>query len=90
MNEPSKIDPVPEMMPAPGGIAARARAAAAPPYLAGLNAGVYPEPTKFADNWRLERRFKPNMSQATRERKLKGWARAVKGVLASDEGEGRE
>src|SRR5271168_660980 len=57
-------------------------------YLAGLAAGVYPEPTKFADNWRLEHRFKPAMSQATRERKLKGWARAVKGVLASDEGEG--
>jgi glycerol kinase len=56
-------------------------------YLAGLCAGVYPEPAKFADNWRLEHRFKPNMSQATRERKLKGWARAVKGVLASDEGE---
>ena len=57
-------------------------------YLAGLAAGVYPEPTKFADNWRLEHRFKPAMSEATRERKLKGWARAVKGVLASDEGEG--
>src|SRR6201993_2425009 len=57
-------------------------------YLAGLCAGVYPEPAKFADNWRLEHRFKPNMSQATRERKLKGWARAVRGVLASDEGEG--
>jgi glycerol kinase len=57
-------------------------------YLAGLEAGVYPEPTKFADNWRLEHRFKPAMSQATRERKLAGWARAVKGVLASDEGEG--
>ena len=57
-------------------------------YLAGLHAGVYPEPLKFADNWRLEHRFKPAMSQATRERKLKGWARAVKGVLASDEGEG--
>jgi glycerol kinase len=56
-------------------------------YLAGLAAGVYPEPAKFADNWRLEHRFKPNMSQATRERKLKGWARAVKGLLASDEGE---
>ena len=56
--------------------------------LAGLSAGVYPEPSKFADNWRLEHRFKPNMSQATRERKLKGWARAVKGLLASDEGEG--
>src|SRR5258708_7219697 len=51
-------------------------------YLAGLAADVYPEPSKFADNWRLEHRFKPNMSQATRERKLAGWARAVKGVLA--------
>jgi glycerol kinase len=56
-------------------------------YLAGLAASVYPEPAKFADNWRLEHRFKPNMSQATRERKLAGWARAVKGVLASDERE---
>src|SRR3979411_1207502 len=37
MNEPSKV-PLPEVEPAPGGIAARARAAAAPPYLAGLNA----------------------------------------------------
>ena len=32
-------------------------------YLAGLSAGVYPEPAKFADNWRLEHRFKPNMSR---------------------------
>jgi glycerol kinase len=54
-------------------------------YLAGLSAGVFPEPAKFADHWRLERRFEPKMSAATRERKLKGWARAVKGVLASDE-----
>jgi glycerol kinase len=57
-------------------------------YLAGLAAGVYGEPSNFAEHWRLERRFKPNMSAATRERKLAGWARAVKGVLASDEGEG--
>jgi glycerol kinase len=56
-------------------------------YLAGLSVGVFPEPEKFADNWRLERRFKPGMDTVTRERKLKGWARAVKGVLASDEGE---
>jgi glycerol kinase len=56
-------------------------------YLAGLFAGVYPEPKKFADNWRLEHRFKPAMSKATRDRKLAGWARAVKGVLASDEGD---
>jgi glycerol kinase len=55
-------------------------------YLAGLGAGVYPEPARFADSWRLERRFKPNMSAATRTRKLKGWAAAVRGVLASDDG----
>jgi glycerol kinase len=56
-------------------------------YLAGLQAGVYPEPAKFADNWRLEHRFKPAMSAATRTRKLKGWGLAVKGLLASDEDE---
>ncbi|HWW48085.1 MAG TPA: glycerol kinase GlpK [Xanthobacteraceae bacterium] len=55
-------------------------------YLAGLGAGVYPEPARFADNWRLERRFKPNMSSATRERKLNGWRAAVRGLLASDDG----
>ena len=55
-------------------------------YLAGLSAGLYPEPAKFADNWRLDHRFKPAMSAATRTRKLGGWARAVKGVLASDAG----
>ncbi len=54
-------------------------------YLAGLSAGVFPEPEKFADHWRLEYRFEPKMSAATRERKRQGWARAVNGVLASDE-----
>jgi glycerol kinase len=56
-------------------------------YLAGLSAGIYPAPEKFADSWRLERRFEPVMSEATRTRKLKGWANAVKGVLATDAGE---
>src|SRR5438552_16476848 len=51
-------------------------------YLAGLSAGIYPEPAKFADNWRLEHRFKASMSAATRARKLKGWANAVRGPLA--------
>jgi len=57
-------------------------------YLAGLAAGVYDEPSKYTEHWRLERRFKPMMSAASREQKLAGWARAVKGLLASDEGEG--
>ena len=53
-------------------------------YLAGLSAGVFPEPSRFADNWRLERRFKPAMSAETRARKLQGWKHAVAGVLATD------
>jgi glycerol kinase len=55
-------------------------------YLAGLSAGVFPEPARFADHWRLERRFQPAMSGETRTRKLQGWAKAVAGVLASDPG----
>jgi glycerol kinase len=53
-------------------------------YLAGLGAGIYPEPSRFADSWRLDRRFKPAMDETTRARKLAGWAQAVNGVLASD------
>ncbi|MGO3931122.1 glycerol kinase GlpK [Rhodopseudomonas pseudopalustris] len=55
-------------------------------YLAGYAAGLFPEPDKFADNWRLQHRFRPAMSAASRERKLQGWAAAVRGLLASDEG----
>jgi len=57
-------------------------------YLAGLHAGVYPEPGQFADHWRLERRFTPEMDEEIRRRKLAGWAQAIKGVLASDPGAG--
>ncbi|MGV7032991.1 glycerol kinase GlpK [Methylobacterium symbioticum] len=52
-------------------------------YLAGLSAGLYPEPERFADLWRLERRFRVGMSAPTRDAKLAGWRRAVKGLLAS-------
>jgi glycerol kinase len=53
-------------------------------YLAGLSAGLLPEPARFADTWRLERRFKPTMSAVTRDAKLASWAKAVKGVLAGE------
>jgi glycerol kinase len=51
-------------------------------YLAGLWAGFFPEPDKFARAWQSERRFSPQMDQATRERKLAGWANAVRRLLA--------
>lgn len=47
-------------------------------YLAGLNAGVLPDPEHFADRWRLDHRFTPAMSATTRTRKLEGWHDAVR------------
>jgi glycerol kinase len=51
-------------------------------YLAGLRAGFFPEPDRFASLWRSERRFTPQMDAAARERKLAGWASAVRKLLA--------
>ena len=51
-------------------------------YLAGLQVGFFPEPDRFVDHWRLERRFKPQMDTALRSRKLAAWATAVRRVLA--------
>jgi glycerol kinase len=51
-------------------------------YLAGLDAGLLPEPDRFADLWRLERRFSPAMAPSERERKVVGWRDAVRRTLA--------
>jgi glycerol kinase len=50
-------------------------------YLAGLHAGFYPDPDRFAASWHLDRRFEPGMDAATREQKLRAWTSAVQGVL---------
>jgi glycerol kinase len=47
-------------------------------YLAGLDAGVYPEPEVFARGWSMDRRFDPMMEAATRRAKYRGWQRAVR------------
>jgi glycerol kinase len=52
-------------------------------YLAGLDAGLLPEPDRFADLWRLERRFVPAMEASQRERKVAGWHDAVRRTLSS-------
>jgi glycerol kinase len=46
-------------------------------YLAGLQAGVCPNPEGFAKTWRLDRRFEPRLDASTRERKWAGWQDAV-------------
>jgi glycerol kinase len=51
-------------------------------YLAGLHAGFFPEPDRFAELWQLERRFAPQMDAAARERKLAGWSSALRRLLA--------
>ena len=50
-------------------------------YLAGLHTGFFPEPDRILNHWRLERRFKPKMDTAERERKLAAWQSAVRRLL---------
>ena len=50
-------------------------------YLAGLQAGLYPEPPEFSRIWACERRFSPSMPAAERERKLAGWRTAIARLL---------
>ncbi len=50
-------------------------------YLAGLDAGLYPEPDVFQRRWALERNFAPAMDEAVRARKYAGWQKAVAQTL---------
>jgi glycerol kinase len=52
-------------------------------YLAGLQAGLCPEPAEFAARWQLDRRFTPTMAEAEREAAYAGWRRAVQRTLSS-------
>jgi glycerol kinase len=50
-------------------------------YLAGLQAGLYPPPDVFAQQWALDRRFTPTMAASERQRKLGLWRDAVQRTL---------
>jgi glycerol kinase len=51
-------------------------------YLAGMQAGFYPDRDAFAARWSLDRRFEPHMAEADRERKYAGWRDAVSRTLS--------
>ena len=51
-------------------------------YLAGLQAGICPNPAEFAKSWALERRFQPHMDAPTRDAKYTRWGRAVQATMA--------
>jgi glycerol kinase len=58
----------------PAGLETTALGAA---YLAGMAAGLYPDPPAFSAGWAAESRFSPRMSVAAREEKYRGWRQAV-------------
>ncbi len=62
----------------PGSLETTARGAA---YLAGLAAGIYPDPASFAAGWSAGRRFVPTMPAALRETKYRGWQDALARAL---------
>ena len=46
-------------------------------YLAGWQAGLYPDPDEFALTWRRQASFKPSMTHGERESRYRGWRDAV-------------
>lgn len=50
-------------------------------WLAGMQAGIYPDMDGFAESWALENRFAPTMDADTRDAKYAGWQRAVQATL---------
>lgn len=52
-------------------------------WLAGRQAGVYPDCDDFADGWALDRQFTPILSADARETRYAGWGDAVRRTLSS-------
>ena len=57
-------------------------------WLAGMQAGVWPDQRGFAASWRLQRRFESRMTVSERDHWLTGWRDAVRRTLteAADHG----
>jgi len=51
-------------------------------WLAGMQAGLYPGPEAFAQDWTAQSRYMPTMDTATRTTKYEGWRRAVAATLS--------
>lgn len=51
-------------------------------WLAGMQAGIYPDMAGFADSWALENRFTPDMAAEARDERYASWQRAVQATLS--------
>ena len=47
-------------------------------YLAGLAVGYWKSVDDIRENWEIDRVFRPEISGEEREKKIRGWDRAVK------------
>ena len=52
-------------------------------YLAGLACGVYADTTELASQWRVERRFEPEMSRDEAAQRMAHWERAIRQTIAA-------
>ncbi len=52
-------------------------------WLAGMRAGLYPDPAEFARSWALDRRFEPGMPVERREVRYAGWRDAIRRTLVT-------
>ena len=51
-------------------------------WLAGSGAGLWPDQAGFAQSWKLEKNFAPQMAVEERDSKVAGWDKAVRRVLS--------
>lgn len=51
-------------------------------WLAGMKAEIYPDQEGFAENWRLEARFEPKMSDDDRNARYAMWKKAVEATIS--------
>ncbi len=54
-------------------------------YLAGLHKGLFPQPAEFAESWKRDKRFTPDLPEDIRQRKYAGWKDAVRRTLSKQE-----
>jgi glycerol kinase len=50
-------------------------------YAAGLAVGVWPDPAALAQNWQIDRVWRPALAGAERDRLMRGWKKAVERSL---------
>jgi glycerol kinase len=51
-------------------------------WLAGMKSGIWPDQQGFAKEWRLDRRFIPNMKDELRKQKYHAWQAAVQAAIS--------